>query len=275
MTATQPGRFDILKMVSGYAACVLLTFLFVHLFQLFALAQELIGDRGVLFTPFLAIGCSFGSIFLLAICRQEVEKRWSTIFSGGIFCIIALFVPDPAIPVKRIHVFEYLLLSLLVRWTLSHRLSGMGLVVSSILFSALLGMHEEIIQGFHPLRTYGLRDMLVNGLAAAGGSLIWHGTSLFSKKSAGTESRMSLPVLLYLGWLILSALAFVIPLADYRLNPLPFWPLLPLGAAVVCWSCLPRNPGNEEMHGVNALSLGASTMIFYPVLSHATTLPFY
>jgi VanZ family protein len=261
------------RLVFGYSSCILLVTMFVNFYELFTRVRSLIGDSGMLIVPFIFTGLAFAVILKTASQRAPEKKRWRWIVVGILCCLAGLLLPDPTIPVKRIHVSEYLLLSLVVRWTLSHRTSGLHLLGTSILLSVLFGVHDELLQGFHPLRTYGLRDMLVNSLAGCGGCLIWHGLDLFSRKDLLYKNQTTFSVILYYCWLILSVVALVVPLVSFRQEQMPLWTILPLCATLVCWSCLGKQ--KYPNHPLVAVSLTATAMLIYPVLNNATTLVFY
>ena len=50
------------------------------------------------------------------------------------------------------------------------RLVGYRLAVVSIVTAGLLGVHDEMLQGLHPERRFGVTDILVNALSAAAGA---------------------------------------------------------------------------------------------------------
>lgn len=264
-----------LQTLCGYTLCIAFVAIFVNLYEVFALTKDLIGDRGILMAPFIVVGAVLVTTLSLATWLPGREKKWLPISFGCICCLLALLIPDPAIPIKRIHVSEYLLLSLVVRWTLARQTRGKGLLVSSILLSILFGIHDEILQGFHPLRTYGLRDMLTNGLAGFGGSLIWHGLNLFTTSADHDETGFSLLLALYYSWLSLSVLAFVVPLVAFRQESIPTWTILPLAATLVCWSCMTGGQNSGSKQPINSVSLCSVSMLFYPMINHATPLVFY
>jgi hypothetical protein len=176
-------------------------------------------------------------------------------------------------------VAEYLLLSLIARAVMSLRMQGAGLLIYSALFAAVLGIHDEFLQGLHPARTYGLNDMAVNGLGALGGALIWHGTGLFSR-SRGTWSEPDKDVsstveCLYLGWLVFSIVALVVPLFFFRGFALVLWPSLPLLGTMVFFTIYLRRFGCTSLHGIVALSAATGTLAVYPLLGRLSSILFY
>jgi hypothetical protein len=84
----------------------------------------------------------------------------------------ALLLTDPQYPAKRIHIAEYVAVSWLVYLGLGGRLGGPRRALAALLIAALLGVHDELIQGLHPNRSFGIRDIVANGFGAAAGALI-------------------------------------------------------------------------------------------------------
>jgi hypothetical protein len=174
-------------------------------------------------------------------------------------------------------VAEYVLLSLVVRWTMSFRLQGMALLVFSACFVAVLGVHDELLQGLHPARTYGLRDMAVNSLAGCGGAFIWHGLQLYTRETSslpknGNGNRLTI---YYVGWLVTGILAFILPLVLYRGGSLPYWPAMPLAGAIVLFSLYADQFMMPWKHGVGALSAVSFALILYPIITYGKAFSFY
>jgi VanZ family protein len=257
-----------------HLGCGLLVVAFVHLFSLYQLVSERLGSGFVAFSPLVLPVLFFAVLFFK---RRRGTESLPSVFLGLSCCLAALAVPDPEIAVKRIHVMEYLLLSLYVRHTLAFRLSGVALLVFSCLLSCLYGVHDELLQGVHPSRTYGLRDMLVNVVAAIGGGLIWHGLALFSERSGGQVTggdRWSRSRILYLLGLVAAVPAMAAPLIAYRHDFFPAWPFLPLAALMVVWSCFFVNDRSMFRHGLLPTSIVAFLFLVYPVAVNGLQITF-
>lgn len=263
-----------------YCFCALLVVLYVNLYGVFDMANKLLPKPIMVLLPIGAACLSLAIVFYYYFRRRDRDTglRTSFLVAGGVCCIAALFIPDSQFPAKRIHVVEYMLLVLLVRYVMSWRIQDGQLLLYSVLATVLFGIHDELLQGIHPSRTYGLRDMTVNGVAALGGGLIWHGGSLFTRDiiiNSGEEFGRVPGETLYLLWLSAAVLMFIIPLTVYRQEELPYWPLLPLSAAMVFWSCyLPALKGSQR-YGCTVLSCLAYLFLLYPVLINATSYTFY
>ena len=143
------------------------------------------------------LACFLAIAPLIAVLSSALALTGALVAAVLRLCLLALLVSDMRYAVKRIHVVEYLFLSLVVRYGMSWKLQEKNLLLFSFLATAVFGVHDELLQGIHPLRTYGLRDMAVNGISAAGGALIWHGADLFSdnlQSSTGNSLINSLSI---------------------------------------------------------------------------------
>lgn len=264
-----------------YLCCVLLVTIFVHLFSLFTLLKDLFGSNFINWSPII-LPILF-LIFLLTKTtgrnRQRDNKvNWLVVISGIIFASFALFIPDPNFAVKRIHVFEYLLLSLLARYTMSYKLQGKDLFVFSSLFSVLLGLHDEFLQGLHPARTYGLRDMAVNGCSSIAGNMIWHGLRLYNSHSYSSHQTRTISPLIsvYLLWLVISVLLLAVPVSGYLHSNIPFWTTLPLLASLAIGVIYRSSVDTIPIyHGLQVVSYTAFLFLTYPLVTNILKITFY
>lgn len=263
-----------------HLGCGLLVVVFVHFYGLYQLVNHQLGGGFLAVSPFVL------PVLLLAALifrRYQVVDNLSSIHRlpvilGLCCCLGALALPDPEIAVKRIHVMEYLLLSLYVRYTLSRRIGGKPLLVFSCMLSCLYGVHDELLQGIHPARTYGLLDMLVNGVAAIGGGLVWHGLNLFCRHADEREAGSAgwpWPHILYLLGLAAAVPAMAVPLIVQRHDVLPGWSFLPLAAAMVVWVCYFAGDRSTLRHGVMPVSVVAFLFLVYPLAVNGLQIAFY
>lgn len=263
-----------------HLGCGLAVVAFVHFFGLYQLISEKLGKEFIAISPFLLPILLLTALFL---ARKTSTRQWAPlkarpVLLGLCCCFVALALPDPEIAVKRIHVVEYLLLSLYVRYTLSSRLAGIPLLVFSCLLAGLYGVHDELLQGLHPSRTFGLRDMLVNAVAALGGCLLWHGLSIFTQNSTDHmegNGSLSLKQGFYLAGLAISIPAMAVPLFSHRNESLPIWPFLPLAAATIVWSCFFIDDRSAHRHGILAVSVVAFLFLAYPFAVNVLEITFY
>ena len=264
-----------------HLGCGLMVVAFVHFYGLYQLVNQKLGGGFLKISPLVLPILLFAALFFLRYRAAEKSPpiRRLPVVLGLCCCLAALAVPDPEIAVKRIHVMQYLLLSLCVRYTLSFRLDGGGLLLFSTLLSCLYGVHDELLQGLHPARTYGLRDMLVNAVSACGGCLVWHGLGLFGGRAAGEAAgtKVFLPWfrILQLAGLAAAVPAMAIPLIAHRHDLLPAWPFLPLAAAMVLWSCYPTDRRSPLRYGLLPVNLVAFLFLLYPLAVNGLQIAFH
>jgi VanZ family protein len=265
-------------LVLRHLGCALLVLAFVNLFKLYRFVGDLLGARFLALAPLVLPPLFLMVIFIFARrSTRHVPLSLTPILLGISLCLVALAIPDPEIAIKRIHVAQYLLLSLAVRLTLATRLSGIELTLSATLLSCLYGVHDEMLQGLHPDRTYGLRDIMVNTLASCGGGLIWHGFSLCEKgrTSTGPLLGWSWRQCLMLFGMSVGVVLMVVPLIAYRNHPLPPWPFLPLAALLIIWGLFFISPRQNGYHLFQPLGVVALLFLLYPFAVNVLQIPFY
>lgn len=266
-------------MLAGYLCCLVLVPVYVNLFGVWQLLNSNLGSRATTLLPPLLTALLLGAILAFRRRRGADDVSWPVVGWGLGICVAALLVPDPAFPAKRIHVAEYCLLAGIARYAMSFRLQGTQLFWSSLLFAGVLGCHDEFLQGLHPDRTYGLRDMLVNLLGAAGGALIWQGLRFFSNRRLAVSApapRLDPWSLTYLGWLLLTVVALVIPFSAYTgTAPLPLWPAVPLAGCGVLLCLYYDRFSPHWRHGLVAVTAASLLLLLYPLVSHVPYAAFY
>lgn len=267
-------------LIIGYLSSILLVLFYLNMFPVVKYIVRHWGTTPVLVLPLLITAIALAVIFSFFMKARKVKQdhlRIIPIILGIAICLVALAVPDPEAPVKRIHVIEYMLLSLLIRYTMSVRLQGFELLTFSVFFASLLGVHDELLQGLHPLRTYGIRDILVNALGSAGGGLIWHGFKLFEKKAEAYDKIASSPGLIcfYLAWLFCSVIAFFIPLYYFREKLLPLWPAFPLIVSLILFIATNSKLLSPFSHGIRAVSYASFTLLTYLIVARLFHISFF
>lgn len=278
MTKTLPRTHR--RLIIGYLGSILLVIFYLNMFPVVKYIVQHYGTTPVMVLPILitvTVLVVIFSLLLKARLKQERQVRVSLILLGIAICLIALAVPDQQAPVKRIHVIEYMVLSCLIRYTMSVRLQGTALLVFSVLFTSLLGVHDELLQGLHPLRTYGIRDIVVNALGSVGGGLIWHGFKLFEYSGKTDDDTVHPPgfTCFYLVWLFCSVLIFFIPLYSFREALLPLWPAVPLIASLILYVTSRDKMMPSLGHGIKAVSFAAFTLVIYLAAARLTPLAFF
>ena len=259
---------------AAYLLCLLLVPVYVTMFPIWKYLSTVFGNLFFIVLPPAILGLFLGGVIWIRLKTRHdslpIDK--TSITCGVLLCCIGLAITDPAFPVKRVHVFEYAFLCLVARYGMSHFLHGLPLLFFSACFSALLGIHDEFLQGLHPARTYGLHDMGVNLLGSFGGGLIWHGLHLFSSKKPSNVDPVDL---YYLGWLLVSVLLLVWPAVFYRGLVVEIWVALPL-LTVPVYYLLYRNTFTGELsHGILVVTAAAVSLAIYPLLTRLPGIVFY
>lgn len=271
-----------MKSLGGYALSILLIPVYVNLFSLWKTLNSLLPEQAMVLLP-IGVTLLLAAISFIFYRRQQIFNKKSLdllpFWAGTGICIVALMVPDPNYPVKRIHVAEYMMLALVVRFAMSYKLGGMQLLLFSACFASLLGIHDEFLQGMHPSRTYGLRDMVVNTLGSCGGALIWHSLALFtSRRDTWTEKKKSKSTLtiLYLVCLLLSVLALITPMMLFKGDPfIPLWPYMILFGSVVFYCAFIDQFKPEWRYGITAVSAAAFCLLLYSAVPRVSTYTFF
>ncbi|MGI9536907.1 MAG: VanZ family protein [Desulfocapsaceae bacterium] len=259
---------------AGYLLCFLLIPIYVNMFPIWKHLSSQFGEDIFIYLPLLFlvlfIGCTLGVWVKAGIKTAPINKV--SLSLGILFCCLGLLTTDPEFPVKRVHVVEYAFLCLVARYAMSHFLQGLPLFFFSAFFCVLLGVHDEFLQGLHPARTYGLRDMGVNLLGSFGGGLIWHSLHLFSKRQS---SAIRITDICFVCWLAVSVLMLVWPAQYYRGLVLEMWISLPLLVTGVYYYFYRNKFTTELSHGITSLALTAVVLGIYPLATRMPGIVFY
>lgn len=279
----KPGRelsAPVLLLLHG--ACYLLVLFYVNMFAFWAWLSRALGP-GIL-ARLLPVAVTV--LVLLVIAQRFVDRvnrghRVNLIFLGlGLVCaIFSLALPDPHVPIKRIHVAEYIVLSFLVRATLSYRLQGWQLTLFTVLVTLLLGIHDELLQGLHPQRYYGWLDIIVNGSGGLSGALLGHGLLCCVRpeveaRQPGVRGPAGLVTLFFLvgastAWLVLM-------LYQQRGSTISLLALLPQAAS--CLLLMVLRPeivfSSRTQHGLQVAFWLALSLLAYPLAARFAGMEF-
>ena len=135
-----------------------------------------------------------GGIWWAFARRTGVSPSPALLCAAVLIAGLGLLLADPRFPAKRIHVPEYIVVAWLVRAGLRHHLDGWSLTVGATLIAGLYGVHDELIQGLHPKRTYGLMDMATNACGAATGALLTHAFDQPRSQGRGLPGQITLSI---------------------------------------------------------------------------------
>jgi hypothetical protein len=271
-----------------YPLAALLVLIYVNTFELWAFLVRTIGAERAAYVPFAALAfavavASMGGWIVLrrkSAERDTLRIRPVLLVLGLGLAVVGLALTDPAYPAKRIHVPQYLLLALVLRRALSDHVGGAVLTATTILVTLIFGIHDEMLQGLHPSRSYGLRDMAVNGTAGAAGALMaagagpWHGPP----GPASVPIRIGAVVTLQLtslAFLVLSLMTYV--WTGPAGQPPPALTGVPAAVASLVLMALVRSgqlaPGTR--HVCTVIAWITLPFALYPVIPHVTPLVFH
>jgi hypothetical protein len=105
----------------------------------------------------LVLGLAYGAAVLFS------HRSWRNLLylvPAAIISFLIMRLEDN--PNKHVHIPEYALAAWLLFAALARDYKGKGLFVLIVVYGTLLGVVDELEQGIHPLRYYGLSDMVVN-----------------------------------------------------------------------------------------------------------------
>ena len=260
--------------LSYFSLAALLVVLFIPTVGIWNRLTEEFGKTVSLLIPVVAAAVVFGILFVTQRRhRDQLKYRWPILCVATLLAIVALVFTDPQFPAKRIHLVEYMLIAFVVRRAICRWVSGVALVTMTLVIGILFGVHDELIQGMHPDRTFGHRDIAIDGISAIAGSLAGHGTRLFEGLPQRDQS-WSTPNLWIILVVTLSMVVFLYPLPELRDAPLPWWTLAPLFVAGITWHAFdrPRRALGDPASLAGGMLLAA---VCYPLLTHVTPLTFH
>jgi hypothetical protein len=269
-----------------YPLAALLVLIYVNTFELWAVLVSSIGAERAAYVPFAALALGVASMGGWIVLRRRGAERGAfrirpvLLVLGLALAVAGLALTDPAYPAKRIHVPQYLLLALVLRRALSDHVGGVVLTATTILVTLIFGIHDEMLQGLHPSRSYGLRDMAVNGTAGAAGALMAAGVGLWRGPSgpASVPFRIGAAVTLHLAslaFLVLSLMTYV--WTGPPGQPPPALTGAPVAVTSLMLMALVRtgHPAPGTRHVCTVIAWIALPFALYPVIPHVTPLVFH
>ena len=258
----------------GYCSlAAALMVIFMQTIGLWRWLTEELGKTGAMVVPFVVAVVVFGVALAIRLYTgRSLRPRWSYLIVAAVVSTIALYIPDPQFPAKRIHVAEFLLLAFLIRRGFCRWTDGIPLITLTAICGIVLGAHDELLQGLHPDRRFGHTDIVVDGLASIAGALAGHGLKLYDNIPRRKVDWIS-PPLWALVLVAAGLIAFLYPLPAFQELPLPLWTLVPLSITALMWYVLDRTSrliGDPASIIVWLVFL----MISYPILTHVTSAVF-
>lgn len=265
LAAASPLRLR-LRLLFAVSGAAVLTLLYVNTFVIWAMVQARLGTQAH-WVP-LGLAVLLLLLFFLSWLFHQ-PRRFAA--GAGLLALVAAGVgfglADPDFPAKRIHVPQYALLAGLLYWGWGGWLAGHARLFAAVAMAGFFGVHDELIQGLHAQRSYGLMDMVVNAFGALAGGLLCRALFPVAHSTAWPPLRDWA----WLALVFISLLAMLIILQAYQSMTLPLWLPLPLVGAGLYWLSL--RPGHNHswrvpMDMMAALMVLCSLYIYGARLAH-------
>ena len=259
-----------------YATAFILTACYPHSFVIWQALSQSLNDKVSTALPLLITAATVVSV--LAFFSRRNSHRppsmwpWPYLIGGAIVAILGVFATDPDFPAKRIHIPQYIVLALIVQRALSFDLPVRAILPATLLLTTLLGVHDELMQGLHALRTFGIRDIGVNSLGALSGAMLGSG---FYGAETPSRPNLSGKTLFGAAILILGTSLMLLPLEYLRDAPIPLWTLAPIAAAGFCVGLLYWRGSMEMPRPISVIIAVFLTTPFYVLLSYAPIFNFH
>ncbi len=234
--------------------------------------------------PFLAFGLLAGLLLVgfFWAKRRGVRRNFAPIIIGVVLGMAFLALPDGAFPGKRIHISQYMILAFLAGAAFRLRLDGAALFVATALYVAVLGIHDEMLQGLHPSRYFAVRDVVVNALSGLAGTFVAYG--FLASPADKREGRAHFATLLRsrfwpimnLTMIGLSCVALVLAMQQFKGIPVPSWVALPLIVATGSWLLLglDRDIAPKFRASGRLIVTGCALIAVYPMVSNVFQIEF-
>lgn len=230
--------------------------------------------------PFIVVG-----ILVLAIAlylglkrrRGTMDIKWPWLAAAVAVAVVGLASTDPAFPAKRIHVPQYVILAIVLHYALRASDRTSLTLVFVFLATVAYGVHDEFLQGLHPRRTYGLRDMFVNASGAGAGALLLRAASPRGPAPAWAIGAASLRAGIVVAFLATIAGVFMFAWAGtaYRADILPYWTVLPaLAGALALALAAEKLPARGDRVAVRAIVVLCLLYALYPLTINVALLDF-
>ena len=114
--------------------------------------------------PFLIIIAMAAFYTIICVIVKRTVNCFMVLAVSGL--IVIFVINFEANTNKYIHIPEYVLISWILYYALALDYKGSGILLLVFICAVMLGVVDEIMQGMHPQRSYGWKDMIIN--AASG-----------------------------------------------------------------------------------------------------------
>ncbi len=104
-------------------------------------------------------------VYIIACIKMKKAARGIIILAISAV-IVSIIMTLEANPNKYIHIPEYVLMAWLLYQAMIIDYKGRGILLLVFICAAMLGVVDELLQGIHPQRTYGWKDMIINAASS-------------------------------------------------------------------------------------------------------------
>ena len=154
-----------------------------------------------------------GVFYTIVSVRKKKATQCLIILGIGALIVLSI-VKFETNPNKYIHIPEYVLMTWLLYQALAIDYKGSGIFLLIFTCAALLGIVDEILQGIHPQRTYGWKDMIIDTASGFIGVLMLVGLKKKSSQDDWTWIRQSRQFKGFLAAMLFGA-ASAVPMCIY------------------------------------------------------------
>lgn len=256
----------------------LLVSLYVNTFDIWRAIGRYFGSTARDALPILSLVLLLLGAFGMAAFRTRKRKSFSPAALGAAILVgaIGFFAVDPSFPAKRIHVFQYAVLAFLVWQIIPKHQHTVWTSTLVLVLGAVYGVHDEFLQGLHPKRTYGLRDMFVNLCGVGAGLLLIrafsHHRPMTRRQGDVLPDVRSLVALVAL---LISIVLFAYAATGYRRDLMPIWTLLPLLSAGLLLSFTNRSEMRSGYRTIEQTIVFVSLLLsLYPIIVYVADFEF-
>ena len=166
------------------------------------------------------------------------------VLTAAALAVLAWLLIDARFPAKRVHLFEYALLAVVVRQFFRARMAEPLATVAGVVVASLLGAHDELLQGLHPGRFFSPIDVLVNSLSAGAGGALAHA---FQPPGCRTDvSPLAVKHWVIVSVAVIALTAFLQILSSVGIDALSIPSLILPSLGLLVWLAIARgDPLNE------------------------------
>ncbi|WP_419797011.1 MAG: VanZ family protein [Terasakiella sp.] len=178
----------------------------------------------------LAVSVVFASG--LGVWAYKSSLNFHSLFSSQMILLVGVlaflfWLPDDRFIVKKLHIPEYIAIALACYWALQPFInSAYAQRYASLIFAMFLGLHDEVMQGFHPERYFGYLDVIVNAGSAITG--IWLIRLLYEGAEQGSFIKDIRVLWSAIFVSLIGVVLFIYLCWSYKGGLLPVWGALPV-----------------------------------------------